>query len=54
MKYFYSDACTHNQHPICKEQECQCGCHFIARNNGITPEEWKSYQARVAKAEESL
>lgn len=54
MRYFYSDACTHNQHPLCKEQECQCGCHFIERNGGLTPEEFKRKMSAIATMEESI
>jgi hypothetical protein len=54
MKSFYSDACTHNQHSLCNKEECDCGCHFIARNNGSSPEEWKAYQAKIKQAEESV
>jgi hypothetical protein len=49
-----SDSCSHNQHDLCNDLSCQCGCHHIARNKGLTPEEWKSYLARIEKAEESI
>ncbi len=32
MKSFISDPCSHNQHELCNEQECMCGCHFPKRN----------------------
>jgi hypothetical protein len=32
MKSFISDPCSHNQHELCNEQECMCGCHFIKRS----------------------
>lgn len=53
MKSFYSDACTYNQHTLCNDQECQCGCHFIARNGGKSPEEFKMRLKKVAELEES-
>ncbi len=32
MKTFISDPCSHNQHELCNEQECICGCHFPKRS----------------------
>ncbi len=29
MKSFYSDACLHNQHALCSDQNCRCGCHTL-------------------------
>ena len=29
MKSFYSDSCLHNQHALCRDQNCQCGCHTL-------------------------
>ena len=34
--------------------QCNCGCHYRARNNGSTPQEWKTYQARIKQAEEAV
>ena len=53
MKSFYSDDCLHNQHPLCKNIDCQCGCHYIEKNGGLTPEEFKSYFSAVKEAEEA-
>ena len=54
MRSFYSEACLHNQHASCRDQDCQCGCHFIERNGGLTPEEFKSYFSAVKEAEETI
>ena len=54
MKSFYSESCSHNQHPLCKDQDCQCGCHFIERNGGLTPDEFKHYFSAVKEAEEMV
>jgi hypothetical protein len=51
-----SEECAHNQHDLCKLEGCVCGCHFIERNGGPTPEEFrgkmraiKAYEERVIK-----
>jgi ferredoxin-thioredoxin reductase catalytic subunit len=33
MKLFISGPCSHNQHELCNEKECMCGCHFPKRNH---------------------
>jgi hypothetical protein len=54
MKSLYSDACTHNQHPLCRDQNCQCGCHYIEKKGGLTPEEFKHKMGAIAAMEESI
>jgi hypothetical protein len=51
MKGFYSEACYHNQYPLCKE-EGQFSCHFIDRNDCETPEEFKQKVRALAAIEE--
>ena len=51
MKSITSDPCSHNQHELCNEQECQCGCHYIKRNGGLTPEEFKAQMSAIAAME---
>ncbi len=38
-----SDPCSHNQHELCSDPDCPCGCHYIERNHGSTPEQLKGY-----------
>ena len=47
MKSFYSDACTHNQHPLCRDQNCQCGCHTLK----IDAKELEALKKKVRKEE---
>ena len=47
----FSEACSHNQHDLCNEMECQCGCHYIKRNGGLTPEEFKAQMSAIAAME---
>ena len=51
MRSAISDACSHNQHELCNELECQCGCHYIKRNDGLTPEEFKAKMETIASME---
>ncbi len=48
MKSIFSEACRHNQHELCNEQECNCGCHYIKKNGGLTPEEFKLKMSAIA------
>ena len=50
----FSEACSHNQHGLCYEQECQCGCHYIKRHGGLTPEEFKRKLEGAIELEGSL
>ena len=54
MRSSISDPCSHNQHELCNDTECQCGCHFIARSHGPTPKQWKEYMKRVDRAESGV
>ena len=54
MRSFISDACSHNQHGLCNDQQCQCGCHYIKRNGGLTPEEFKAKMEKIEAMEESI
>ena len=54
MKSITSDPCSHNQHEFCNEMECQCGCHYIKRHGGLTPEEYKERMKTLAVMEESI
>jgi hypothetical protein len=54
MKSSISDPCSHNQHEFCKEQDCQCGCHYIKKNGGLTPEEFKAKMSVIAAMEGSV
>ena len=47
MKSFYSDACLHNQHPLCRDQNCQCGCHTLK----IDAKELEALKKKVKKEE---
>ena len=47
----FSEACSHNQHELCNYPECQCGCHYIKRNGGLTPEEFKAKMEKIAAME---
>ena len=47
MKSFYSDACLHNQHPLCRDQNCQCGCHTLK----IDAKELEALKKKVRKEE---
>ena len=47
MKSFYSDACTHNQHLLCSDQNCQCGCHHLK----IDAKELEVLKSKVRKEE---
>ena len=51
MRSLISDPCSHNQHELCNEQECNCGCHYIKRNGGLTPEEFKTKMSVIAAME---
>lgn len=50
MKSLYSDACTHNQHPLCKEEECQCGCHYLK----IDRKELEALKGKVRKEDADI
>ena len=50
----FSEACSHNQHELCNEQECNCGCHYIKRNGGMSPEEFKAKMSAIAAMEGSV
>ena len=54
MKSITSDACLHNQHELCNYPECQCGCHYIKRNGGMSPEEFKAKMSAIAAMEVSV
>ena len=54
MKSITSDPCSHNQHEFCNEMECQCGCHYIKRNGGMSPEEFKAKMSAIAAMEGSV
>ena len=54
MKSSISDPCSHNQHELCNDPECQCGCHYIKRNGGLSPEEFKAKMKVLFASEESL
>lgn len=55
MNFYFSDACHHNQHFLCKEADkCDCGCHFILKNGGLTPEEFKMRMKKEIELEESV
>ena len=54
MKSSISDPCSHNQHELCNDTECQCGCHYIKRHGGLTPEEYKERMKTLAVMEESI
>ncbi len=54
MNSLISDPCSHNQHDLCNDAECQCGCHYIKRNGGLTPEEFKAKMEKIAAMEESI
>ena len=54
MRSLISDPCSHNQHELCNDQECQCGCHYIRRNGGLTPEEFKMKMEKIAVMEGSV
>ncbi len=45
MKTIISDPCSHNQHLLCKEQDCQCGCHHLK----IDAEELEALKQKVRK-----
>ena len=51
MKSITSDTCSHNQHELCNDTECQCGCHYIKRNGGLSPEEFKTKMSAIASME---
>ena len=51
MKSIFSEACHHNQHELCNDTECQCGCHYIKRNGGLSPEEFKTKMSVIAAME---
>ncbi len=42
-----SDPCSHNQHELCSDPGCPCGCHYIERNHGSTPEQFKGYMKKM-------
>ena len=46
-KSYYSDACIHNQHPLCRDQDCQCGCHTLK----IDAEELEALKRKARKEE---
>ena len=50
MKSFYSDACLHNQHPLCRDQDCQCGCHTLK----INAKELEVLKNKVRKEEAAI
>jgi hypothetical protein len=50
MRSFYSDACTHNQHLLCKEEGCQCGCHYLK----IDRKELEALKGKVRKEEADI
>ena len=47
MKSFYSDACLHNQHALCSDQNCRCGCHTLK----IDAKELEALKKKVKKEE---
>ena len=47
MKSFYSDSCLHNQHALCRDQNCQCSCHTLK----IDAEEFETLKRKVKKEE---
>ena len=50
----FSEVCHHNQHELCNDPECQCGCHYIKRNDGMSPEEFKAKMSTIAAMEGSV
>ena len=50
MKSFYSDSCLHNQHPLCRDQSCQCGCHTLK----INAKELEVLKNKVRKEEAAI
>ena len=54
MRSSISDPCSHNQHELCNYPECQCGCHYIKRNGGMSPEEFKAKMEKIAAMEGSV
>lgn len=50
MKSFYSDACLHNQHESCRDQDCQCGCHTLK----INAKELEVLKNKVRKEEAAI
>ena len=49
-----SEECAHNQHDLCKLEGCVCGCHYIKRNGGMSPEEFKAKMSAIAAMEGSV
>ena len=54
MNSLISDPCSHNQHELCNDAACQCGCHYIERHGGLTPEEFKMKLKGAIELEGSL
>lgn len=50
MKSFYSDDCLHNQHALCRGQDCQCGCHTLK----INAKELEVLKNKVRKEEAAI
>ena len=50
MKSYYSESCSHNQHPLCKNQDCHCGCHTLK----INAKELEVLKNKVRKEEAAI